>query len=82
MVPLGLPGLWVMMLGVLSYGWFTDFQTVGLWTTRYLDGSILRKNGVTPAPGVSFLPGTSLDGLARVLQGLRSERLLLIADSR
>ena len=33
MVPLGLPGLWVMMLGLLSYGWFTDFQTVGLWTT-------------------------------------------------
>jgi len=33
MVPLGLPGLWVMMLGVLSYGWFTDFHTVGLWTT-------------------------------------------------
>ena len=29
MVPLGLPGLWVMMLGLLGYGWFTDFQTVG-----------------------------------------------------
>ena len=23
-VPLGLPGLWVMMLGLLGYGWFTD----------------------------------------------------------
>ena len=33
MVPLGLPGLWVMILGLLGYGWFTDFQTVGLWTT-------------------------------------------------
>ena len=33
MVPLGLPGLWIMTLGVLSYGWFTKFQTVGLWTT-------------------------------------------------
>jgi uncharacterized protein len=32
-VPLGLPGLWVMMLGLLTYGWFTHFQTVGLWTT-------------------------------------------------
>src|SRR6266852_5828443 len=32
MVPLGLPGLWVMILGLLGYGWFTDFQTVGLWT--------------------------------------------------
>jgi uncharacterized protein len=33
MVPLGLPGLWVMILGLLGYGWFTGFQTVGLWTT-------------------------------------------------
>ena len=33
MVPLGLPGLWVMIVGLLSYGWFTGFQTVGLWTT-------------------------------------------------
>ncbi len=33
MVPLGLPGLWVMIMGLLGYGWFTDFQTVGFWTT-------------------------------------------------
>ena len=33
LVPLGLPGLWVMILGLLGYGWFTDFHTVGLWTT-------------------------------------------------
>jgi uncharacterized protein len=33
MVPLGLPGLWVMILGLLGYGWLTHFQTVGLWTT-------------------------------------------------
>src|SRR5215469_4255653 len=32
MVPLGLPGLWVMILGLVGYGWFTHFQTVGLWT--------------------------------------------------
>src|SRR5262249_47708312 len=31
-VPLGLPGLWVMVLGILGYGWFTHFQTVGPWT--------------------------------------------------
>ena len=28
LIPLGLPGLWVMVLGVLAYGWLTDFQTV------------------------------------------------------
>jgi uncharacterized protein len=28
LIPFGLPGLWVMVLGVLAYGWLTDFQTV------------------------------------------------------
>jgi uncharacterized protein YqgC (DUF456 family) len=28
LIPLGLPGLWVMVLGVLAYGWMTSFQTV------------------------------------------------------
>jgi hypothetical protein len=28
LVPLGLPGLWVMVLGVTGYGWLTDFRSV------------------------------------------------------
>jgi uncharacterized protein len=28
LIPFGLPGLWLMVLSVLSYGWLTDFQTV------------------------------------------------------
>jgi uncharacterized protein len=32
LVPLGLPGLWVMVLGVLGYGWLTHFRTVGVTT--------------------------------------------------
>jgi uncharacterized protein YqgC (DUF456 family) len=28
LIPLGLPGLWVMVLGVLAYGWLTGFQAV------------------------------------------------------
>ena len=28
LIPLGLPGLWVMVLGILTYGWLTDFRTV------------------------------------------------------
>ena len=32
LVPLGLPGLWVMVLGVIGYGWLTSFQTVGVAT--------------------------------------------------
>lgn len=30
LIPLGLPGLWVMLLGLLLYGWLTGFQTVGV----------------------------------------------------
>jgi uncharacterized protein YqgC (DUF456 family) len=28
LIPLGLPGLWVIVLGILGYGWLTDFQTL------------------------------------------------------
>jgi hypothetical protein len=38
MVPLGLPGLWVMVLGVLAYGWLTAFQSVGVWTIAVVLG--------------------------------------------
>jgi uncharacterized protein YqgC (DUF456 family) len=30
LVPFGLPGLWLMVLGVIGYGWLTDFRTVGV----------------------------------------------------
>jgi uncharacterized protein YqgC (DUF456 family) len=29
LVPFGLPGLWVIVLGILGYGWLTDFRTLG-----------------------------------------------------
>lgn len=32
MIPLGLPGLWVMVGGILAYGWLTGFRTVGVAT--------------------------------------------------
>jgi hypothetical protein len=32
LVPLGLPGLWVMVAGILGYGWLTGFRTVGVGT--------------------------------------------------
>jgi uncharacterized protein YqgC (DUF456 family) len=28
LIPFGLPGLWVILLGILGYGWLTDFQTL------------------------------------------------------
>jgi len=38
LVPLGLPGLWVMVLGVIGYGWVTDFRTVGVATIAIVVG--------------------------------------------
>jgi len=32
LIPLGLPGLWVMLLGIIGYGALTHFQAVGLVT--------------------------------------------------
>lgn len=29
-IPLGLPGLWVQVLALVAFGWFTDFQTMGI----------------------------------------------------
>lgn len=28
-IPLGLPGLWIMVAGLVGYGWLTDFRSVG-----------------------------------------------------
>src|SRR6266480_401077 len=32
LLPLGLPGLWVMVAGIVGYGWLTDFRSVGVAT--------------------------------------------------
>jgi uncharacterized protein len=31
MIPFGLPGLWVILLGIIGVGYLTDFQTMGIW---------------------------------------------------
>jgi uncharacterized protein YqgC (DUF456 family) len=31
LIPFGLPGLWVLLLGILGYGYLTDFQTIPVW---------------------------------------------------
>jgi uncharacterized protein YqgC (DUF456 family) len=28
LIPFGLPGLWVILLGIIGYGWLTDFRTM------------------------------------------------------
>lgn len=41
LIPFGLPGLWVMVLGVVGYGWLTDFTTIGVWTIVLVVGLAL-----------------------------------------
>src|SRR5688500_9449233 len=31
LIPFGLPGAWVILLGILGSGWLTDFQTLSVW---------------------------------------------------
>lgn len=31
LIPFGLPGLWVILLGILGYGYLTDFQAIPVW---------------------------------------------------
>src|SRR6267143_736165 len=38
LVPLGLPGLWVMVAGIVGYGWLTDFRSVGVATIAVVLG--------------------------------------------
>jgi uncharacterized protein len=30
LIPFGLPGLWVIVLGIVGYGWLTDFRTLSV----------------------------------------------------
>jgi uncharacterized protein len=30
LIPFGLPGLWVIVLGIVGYGWLTDFHTLSV----------------------------------------------------
>jgi uncharacterized protein YqgC (DUF456 family) len=41
LIPLGLPGLWVMVLGVIGYGWLTSFRTIGVATIAIVLGLAL-----------------------------------------
>jgi uncharacterized protein YqgC (DUF456 family) len=41
LIPLGLPGLWIMVGGILAYGALTDFVTVGIGTIGLVLGLAL-----------------------------------------
>src|SRR6266545_3387900 len=52
LVPLGLPGLWVMVAGVVGYGWLTDFRSVGVATIAVVLAS--RSWAKSSKPGWDF----------------------------
>jgi uncharacterized protein len=31
LIPFGLPGLWLIVLAIIGYGWLTDYQTISAW---------------------------------------------------
>src|SRR3954453_823706 len=31
LIPFGLPGLWLIVLAIIGYGWLSDFQTTSAW---------------------------------------------------
>jgi uncharacterized protein YqgC (DUF456 family) len=31
LIPFGLPGLWLIVLAIIGYGWLTDFHTMSAW---------------------------------------------------
>lgn len=41
LIPFGLPGLWVILLGMLGYGWLTGFATLSAWTLSLAIGLAL-----------------------------------------
>ncbi len=41
LVPFGLPGLWLMALGIIGFGWLTGFRSVGVGTIVLVVGLAL-----------------------------------------
>jgi uncharacterized protein YqgC (DUF456 family) len=54
LIPLGLPGLWVIVLGVLGFGWLTDFRTLGIGLIVAILGLALMGEAVEAYVGFRF----------------------------
>ena len=73
LVPFGLPGLWLMMFGVVAYGWATDFRAVGVATMGLAFGLALAGEVLEAWLGFRFTKrygGSSRAGWGALLGGL------------
>ena len=73
MIPLGLPGLWVMVGGILAYGWLTDFRTVGVATIAIVLGIAFLGEVIENWLGFRFAKrygGSNRSGWGALLGGL------------
>jgi len=73
LVPLGLPGLWVMALAVIGYGWMTGFRSVGTATIFIVLGLALFGEIIDNWLGFRFAKkygGSSRSGWGALLGGI------------
>jgi uncharacterized protein len=54
LIPLGLPGLWVIVLGILGFGWLTEFRTLGVGSIVTVLGLALLGEAVEAVVGFRF----------------------------
>jgi uncharacterized protein len=80
LIPFGLPGLWVIVLGIVSYGWLTDFRTLSAGLVALVIGLALVGEVVEAWIGFRFAQryggsrragwGALIGGLAGALIGV------------
>jgi len=73
LIPLGLPGLWVMVGGVLAYGWLTGFRTIGVATIAIVLGIAFVGEIIESWLGFRFAKrygGSSRSGWGALIGGL------------
>lgn len=73
LIPLGLPGLWVMVAGLLAYGWLTDFRSIGVATIAVVVGIAVLGEIIESWLGFRFAKrygGSSRSGWGALVGGL------------
>lgn|SRR5574341_681143 len=73
LIPLGLPGLWVMVGGILAYGWLTNFRSVGVAIIAIVLGLALFGEIIESWIGFRFAKrygGSSRSGWGALIGGL------------